>query len=367
MSMKVPYLLGRSHYLLILGLVGCATAEAPHDQSPAEHVAGAANVTGGGGSGAAGVPSTAGGSSGAVGVSNGGANAAGSSGTGGAAGASRGGPSSGCGKAPRDRPGGVQVSIDAGAAGDGMRSYYLSIPSGYDPNKPHRLIIGYPGTDWTGKMIQPYLDLETDRREDEIFAYPDPLVRDLVGWGRLGGWLLGPNAEPAKGNQDVAFTSALLDDLEENYCIDRSRVFVTGHSWGGDMAQVVSCFIGDRFAASIPIAANRPYWFEKADGTSETCVGKTATWTMFGSGDEHFGAQESYPGQFGDECRDFWLTAAHCSGADANQMLPYGSGHECFDYSGCDRPTRYCLYGPETGHQRPAYFPVAAMTYFRSF
>src|SRR5262249_45917301 len=65
--------------------------------------------------------------------------------------------SAGCGKTPRDVPGGVQVTIDAGPAGDGMRGYYLSLPTSYDPTKAHRLILGYPGTDWTGKMIQPYL------------------------------------------------------------------------------------------------------------------------------------------------------------------------------------------------------------------
>lgn len=209
--------------------------------------------------------------------------------------------------------------------------------------------------------------MESERREDEIFVYPDPLWRDFEGWGNLGGWVLGPNAEPASGDQDVAFTSALLDDLEANYCIDRSRVFATGHSWGGDMAQVVSCFLGDRFAPSVPVAANRPYWFEKPDGSHETCVGKTATWTMFGSGDDFFGDRQAYPGEFGDECRDFWLAAAQCTGVAASQPLPYGSGQECFDYSGCERPTRYCLYDADAGHQRPEYYALAAMTYFRSF
>jgi polyhydroxybutyrate depolymerase len=275
--------------------------------------------------------------------------------------------SAGCGKAPRDPAGGAQVTIDAGPAGDGMRSYYLSLPENYDPSKPHRLIFGLPGTDWTGQMIQPYLYLEGDQREDEIFVYLDPLWRDFEGWGNLGGWLLGPNAAPAQGNQDLVFTAAALDDLEANYCIDTERVFVTGHSWGGDMAHVIACFLGDRFTAAVPVAANRPFWFTKSDGSLESCIGNSAVWTMFGVADEHFSGSQEYPGQFGDEQRDFWMGKASCSGAKDSNPLPFGSGQECFEYLGCDRPTRYCLYGPETGHQVPTYYSRATMAYFRSF
>jgi polyhydroxybutyrate depolymerase len=276
--------------------------------------------------------------------------------------------SAGCGKPARDAPGGVQRTIEAGPAADGTRSYYISVPEGYDPSHGHAVIFGYPGTNWTGAMIQPYLDLEGDHREDEIFVYLDPLWRDFEGWGNLGGWVLGPNAAPANGDGDLAFTSALLDELEDAYCIDTSRVFVTGHSWGGDMAQVVACFLGDRFTAAVPVAANRPYWFTRPDGSFETCAGDAAVWTMFGVADDHFGSQQDYPGQFGDEQRDFWLDAAGCTGADANSVLDeFGAGDECFEYAGCDRAMRYCLYGPDTGHQVPDYYPRATLSFFRSF
>ena len=113
------------------------------------------------------------------------------------------------------------------------------------------------------------------------------LWRDFDGWGTLGGWLLGPYAAPANGDEDLAFTSAILDYMGENYCVDPARVFATGHSWGGDMAMVVACFLGDRFRAAVPVAANRPYWFER-DGGWADCVGETAMWHMFGEGDTHF-------------------------------------------------------------------------------
>ena len=67
--------------------------------------------------------------------------------------------------------------------------------------------------------------------------------------------LLAQAPAPADGDQDLVFTEAVLDYMESNYCIDRQRIFATGHSWGGDMAQVVSCFLGPRLRASVPVAA----------------------------------------------------------------------------------------------------------------
>ena len=171
-------------------------------------------------------------------------------------------PSSGCGLEPMHSLDGTQVQLSI----DGVeRSFYLSIPLDYNPNEAYSLVFGFSGTDWVGSQIQGYLDLEQYGTKS-IFVYPDPLWRDFEGWGTYGGWLLGPYAYPAHGSEDLNFVETLLDTLPSQYCIDEERVFATGHSWGGDMAQVVSCFLGDRFTATVPVAANRPYWFEDDQG-----------------------------------------------------------------------------------------------------
>ncbi len=273
--------------------------------------------------------------------------------------------SDGCGLAPADALGGVQLTIDAGAAGDGVRGYTLVLPADYDPKVPHAVIVGYPGTDWTGEMIRPYLDLEDGARSDEIYVYLDPLWREFDGWGTFGGWVLGPHAAPADGMGDLVFTEAVLDRLESTYCVDTDRIFTTGHSWGGDMAAVTACMLGDRVTASVPVAANRPYWFE--DGSDwATCAGPAAVWTMFGQADDHFTWQD-YPGQFGDEQVEFWQDAAGCDAAAAPTALDYGAPGECVSYAGCTIETRYCLYAPDTGHQVPAYYSEATMDFFRAF
>jgi polyhydroxybutyrate depolymerase len=272
--------------------------------------------------------------------------------------------SPGCGQEAHEPAGGVQLAFNAGDDGDGVRGYFLSRPRDYDPDTPHALVFGYAGTDWTGEQIQPYLDLETETDDDVIYVYPDPLWRTFTGWGEYGGWVLGPHAAPADGMGDLVFTEALLDALRQDWCVDDDRVFTTGHSWGGDMAAVVACFLGDRFTASVPVAANQPYWFEPTGGEDFSCTGSAAVWTFFGSADDHFTWQD-YPGQFGDAQDAFWREEHGC--ADTSQTLDYGREGDCVAWDGCHIETRYCLYGPNTGHQVPSYYGEAAMGWFTSF
>jgi len=275
------------------------------------------------------------------------------------------GPSSaGCGQAAPEAAGGVQLTLDAGTDGDGLRSYYLSRPADYDPDRAYGVVLGYAGTDWVGEQIQPYLDLE-QHGGDLIYVYPDPLWRQFTGWGTYGGWVLGPHAAPADGLGDLVFTEVLLDQLAQDWCIDPDRVFVTGHSWGGDMAAVVACFLGDRVTASVPVAANEPYWFEPTGGADFSCEGDAAVWTFFGSADDHFTWQD-YPGEFGDAQDAFWRDAHGCTDSSTD-LDDVGRPGDCVSADGCSVETRYCLYGPQTGHQVPGYFSEAAMDWWAGF
>merc|ERR1712048_24903 len=51
---------------------------------------------------------------------------------------------------------------------------------------------------------------------------------------------------------DVGFIDTLLDELEASYCIDRSRIYMTGFSNGGFMTQRMGCELNHRLAAIAP-------------------------------------------------------------------------------------------------------------------
>ena len=134
----------------------------------------------------------------------------------------------GCGRVPVFGPGSTYVDFDAGPEGDGMRRFLLSVPANYDPNRPHRLYVGFAGRDALGGLMQRYLGLERSPRDDEIFVYPDPLLRTFQGWSMYRVWLLGPHGQPAHGDQDLNFTRQMVSYLQDNYCIDPDRIFATG-------------------------------------------------------------------------------------------------------------------------------------------
>ena len=53
---------------------------------------------------------------------------------------------------------------------------------------------------------------------------------------------------------DVGFTAEILDRVEADLCIDRSRIFVSGFSNGGMFAATLGCALSDRVAAVAAVA-----------------------------------------------------------------------------------------------------------------
>ena len=93
------------------------------------------------------------------------------------------------------------------------------------------------------------------------------------------------------------------------------------------------------------------------------CTGSAGVWTFFGQNDPHFSWQ-AHPGEFGDEQVAFWRATYECD--EEESVLEIGAG-ECVAFEGCQEDLRYCLYGPESGHQIPPYFSQAVLAWFRSY
>jgi len=266
------------------------------------------------------------------------------------------------------------------------RSFFVSLPENYNASKAYKLLIVFPGTDTTGEQMQEYIGQDWNEdvaglegeMKDTILVYPDPKWRKFEAFGdtregeELGGWLLGPYGRQAKGMEDLNFTGELLDLLQKNYRIDSKRIFVTGHSWGGDMAAVVGCFLGDRVRAVAPVAANDPYWFNTG-GAPLNCKGSVAVWTFFGLDDKAFNESAKYDGEFGQRQADHWQKINQCQNGEA-VVEGVSQGDETVEYQNCKQPVRLTLYrdsypggGEESGHQPPAYFMKTVSEWFSQF
>ena len=140
-------------------------------------------------------------------------------------------PSAGCGKAATLHNGTIAI------ASNGARSYILRAPDNYDANHAYRLVIAYHwmgGTaqqvaDGTGATESPFYGLWDLANSSTIFAAPVGLGSGAnTGWANTDG-------------QDVAFTDAILAQLEAGLCIDTGRIFATGFSYGAAMSYALAC------------------------------------------------------------------------------------------------------------------------------
>lgn len=164
--------------------------------------------------------------------------------TGGSAGAAPAGPavpSSGCGKANVPASGNTTIDVDGTP-----RQYIVTVPSGYDPSKPYRLIFACHGLGGTSMQIaSSYYGLLSRSAGSAIFT----AAQGLPGTGQQSGLAAWSNT----GDGDITFTRKMLDWAKANFCIDTKRVFSIGMSNGGLMSNVVGCELGDSFRAIVAI------------------------------------------------------------------------------------------------------------------
>lgn len=155
--------------------------------------------------------------------------------------------SSGCGRASAFPVGTTTVaSIVVGGA---TRSFRVHVPP--TPKQPAPVVLVLHGGGGSGEQIETKsaeMDPIADR-EGFVAVYPD-------GTGALKTWNGGNCCGKAvqDGIDDVAFVSALLDDLASKLCVDERRVFATGMSNGAIFAHRLACELSSRIAAIAPVA-----------------------------------------------------------------------------------------------------------------
>jgi polyhydroxybutyrate depolymerase len=208
-----------------------------------------AGTTGGATAGMAGQVAT-GSASGGSGGGNGGTGgaAAGMSGAaagmgGAAAGMGGGGGStiSPCSPARPHAAGNSTVTLQSGGM---SRTYLLHIPPGYDGMKPLPLVFDVHG--YTSFASEQMMRSKWDKMADkEGFVLIDP---EGVNKSWNAGSCCGGNSQ-----DDVKYFRDVVAKATADLCIDKKRVYVSGHSNGGAMTHRLACEAADIFAAAAPV------------------------------------------------------------------------------------------------------------------
>ena len=327
------------------GSVGGASGSAGNDASGGSGAAGGTDGGRGGRGGADGAAGTAGSSGGTAGTGgiagtsgtagtngasgtagSGGTNgASGTAGTGGTAGAGGTTPSTGCGKAPTLTSG--MRSIQSSGK---SRSFILRIPDGYDRNRAYRLIFGFHWNGGTANDVDSggtsgytwsYYGLREQANNSTIFVAPQ---------GNGNGW-----ANP--GGEDLTFVDDMIKLIEGDLCVDRTRLFALGFSYGGGMSYAIACARPTVFRAVAVYSG----------GQLSGCSGGTQPIAYMGL---HGGRDGRVTIAAGRLLRDKFVGNNGCSPQNPPEPSQGSLSHTCTSYAGCSsgHPVRWCAF--DAGH-----------------
>jgi poly(3-hydroxybutyrate) depolymerase len=203
------------------GTTGAAGAIGTAGASGAAGTTGTAGTTGAGGTTSAG----------GVGGAGGATSTGGTVGTG----APPKGMSAGCGKANADSPKAwVQHNVMPAVAAAyspaySMRKYFTMVPPGYDPTKAYPVTMWGPGCGASGAESN---QLQGSGHTSEYIQV----------------FLLQQTSCFSTGKADspeVPYFDSVLADLENNFCVDKSKIFVAGYSSGSWLTHLLGCQRGN--------------------------------------------------------------------------------------------------------------------------
>jgi len=301
----------------------------------------AGGQTGSGGTTAVGGATGAGGQTSSGGnTSTGGSNAAtggsgGSDGTGGTTSSGTASKSVGCGKTSTITfgavPGESGTSVGTGEGGYvkiGSRGFAMRLPDNYDNNKPYWLVFGFHWNGGNSKevdtggsngYISAHFGLQKMSNNGAIFVAPDGLN---AGWANSGG-------------QDLTFVDDMVKLIEDNYCVDTTRLYANGFSYGGGMSYAIACARAKVFRA---VAIYEGAQLSGCDGGNDPI----AYWQMAGTTDNTCTIAMATP------MRDKFAKNNGCTipATEPPRPTSISQAHICTDYTGCSsgHPLRWCVH-----------------------
>jgi len=145
----------------------------------------------------------------------------------------------------------------------------VHVPETADPEAPLPLVMDLHDSDSNGVFQSSISELDAIADADEtgfIVARPSaatavdtssPLADGNWAWSIPGAPTVAGQTPPGGARDDVAFLSAVIEQLTTQGCVDSQRVYLTGFSGGGRMASAYACARPDLVAAIAPVAGLR--------------------------------------------------------------------------------------------------------------
>ena len=212
---------------------------------------------------------------------------------------------------------------------------YLDLPENYDKNKPYRLVFGMHCMGGSAQNVAKnehyygYRD-QKGAKESTIFVAPHGYT-DNMPW-RCG------------DNKDHLFFDEILTYLNDNLCVDTSRVFSSGFSFGAMFSNSLAQTFQHRLRGVVVFAtADQVIYLPKNAGKPIAWMGTVGL------------SDGTCPPSMGRSARDRILKNngpeghTDCTGEKATEYT--GGNHVCYDYKTVDPrfPVKWCTFSG--GHQ----------------
>lgn len=189
-------------------------------------------------------------------------------------------------------------------------NYTVRTPSNYDSSYPHPLIVVYAPAG-------------TSRFNSERMTRLTPAAT-------AAGFLIAYADHQRMSGKTLIELAGIPEQIAEKWCVDRERIYLTGHSDGGNVAMGLAFLEDTRSlpAAIAPSAAG----IRGSDLASYPCPEPISVLIMHSRNDELF------PG-FGREAAEWWAGCNQCA-KNPRPTKPRG----CIEYPGCkpNVETWYC-------------------------
>lgn len=220
------------------------------------------------------------------------------------------------------------TGYEAGLKLSSGRSYSRFVSASYNPKKAHALVFVFHGDGGTGSSARNALNMESVAGDDAIFVYPD---------GTNKTWDL-DKLEGA--NADLTFVQALIAEHSTSFCINPKKIFSTGFSRGGYMANHVACRMGNVIRGVASHASGGPFSGTYDSKGNLVCVGGPVAAAVFhGLSDGNVAPSE------GEKSVKYYARVASCA-ASSKPVDP----SPCVAFDSCTQPLMQCKI-PGLGHQ----------------
>lgn len=233
-----------------------------------------------------------------------------------------------------------QFSIKVNASGED-RTYYMTFPSNYDKTKPYKLLFANHCMGSSSNHMATWINADQD--------HPSPYYAQKAQDTEGNYIFVAPQGDGSgmwtKGEKDHQFISELLTQIEDNYCIDESRVFMTGFSFGAmfsnSLAQTfqsrvraVAVYAVADYNIYLPDNAGKPIAWMAVHGTNDgMCDYNRAKNSAVKRILKNNGKASDGDSQFTD--------------ASSEDVPAFNGGnHQCYDFTKVDErfPVKFCSW-----------------------